>query len=253
MRLNDHIVDLNKDSGLYHEFLRVFDTMPVRPTFIYQTGASIDTLALLQRVFIKIRISKNATPRTKICEVSQSRAAQIEKEFADQTWIKVHHSLPIETEKAMSFIESDPPLTNPEAFPEIIFDAAEPVNFYRTEANGDLYGDNKTPDDRFFEKFISKEYKRPPMFILRGIGGLGWAEFQEVNRLMGGRKYWLFISDIEHVKHFRTYQELKKDPRWWIKAEREGQWALAIHHHRAVQKRFLKDRNVYPRDTSFEI
>ena len=61
-------------------------------------------------------------------------------------------------------------------------------------------------------------------------GGIGFLEFTILLRVMRNRPYSLLLDDINHIKHFRSYEHIRKDRRFTILGLDESRgWLFARH------------------------
>jgi hypothetical protein len=146
---------------------------------------------------------------------------------------------------ALHFLENDNLLRNPDQYPEIFIDRGDPLRLYREEVLG---GNERVLDgprillrfvfDRFFsyagegllEKYLVRFQMTNPLIILDSAGGIGFLEFSIVRSVMRRRPYLLLLDDINHLKHFRSYEQIKKDPKFSILGLDESRgWLLARH------------------------
>jgi hypothetical protein len=78
------------------------------------------------------------------------------------------------------------------------------------------------------KKFVSKYKKEVPLILLDSAGGIGLLEFKIVTETMGSDPYYLLLDDINHLKHFRSFKEIKENPSFTILAENvESGWVFA--------------------------
>lgn len=80
-------------------------------------------------------------------------------------------------------------------------------------------------------KDISHTY---PLFLLDSAAGIGYFEFQTVNKLMGGKPYFLILDDIHHLKHFRSYRDISKETGSYtiLQKSLEHGWLVAKYEKR---------------------
>ena len=68
---------------------------------------------------------------------------------------------------------------------------------------------------------------RPDFVLLDSAGHLGHVEYQYVLRLLAGPCY-VALDDIYHVKHFRSFQEMRADPRFELVSVSEEKFGFCI-------------------------
>jgi hypothetical protein len=159
----------------------------------------------------------------------------IAKENLEQyeKWIKVIHGTSVDVQEALEFIEQDEALLNHEDYPDLYIDAQDPIPFYKNEIMGLLpefgtkHQGKKIGKNFVFEDLIPEVCTDRPLFVLDSCGGIGWLEFNKVLELMGKLPFYLFLHDINHIKHFRSYEFIKQTDYFQILNEKEGEWVLA--------------------------
>jgi|SRR6218665_545313 len=85
-------------------------------------------------------------------------------------------------------------------------------------------------EENIFERTIDENIRNTnPLFLLDSAGGIGYFEFQTVNRLMGGNPFFIILDDIHHLKHFRSYRDICKENSGFTIIEKslENGWAVA--------------------------
>jgi len=147
---------------------------------------------------------------------------------------------------ALEFLENDHVLRNPDRYPDIfIDDTRDPVRFYRNEILGALGGAHKGRRqamrwlfDRVFsyaggdllEKYLVRFQTKDPLIIMDSAEGIGFLEFSILERVMQNHSYLLLLDDINHIKHFRSCEHIKKDQQFSILGLDESRgWLLAKH------------------------
>ena len=125
-------------------------------------------------------------------------------------------------EKALQFIKHDEALHHHEQYADVFIDTLEdPVNFYTNEVEGKL-GKNWVISlvDWFGETFLNRKENllqnlllqhrdNRPLVLLDSAGGIGWLEYQTVRDTLSNRPYWLILDDIHHLKHFRSFEDVR--------------------------------------------
>jgi len=147
---------------------------------------------------------------------------------------------------ALQFLDSDDALGNPDRYPDVIIDnTTDPLRFYRNEILGGLEGVHKGRRqrirwlfDRVFsyagehllEKYLVRFQTKSPLIIMDSAGGIGFLEFSILQRVMQRHSYLLLLDDINHIKHFRSYEHIRKDRQFSILGLDESRgWLLAKH------------------------
>ena len=171
----------------------------------------------------------------------QARKNLLRFPFVEPLWGRT-----VSVDKALRFLESDEVLCRHDKYPDIfIDDTQDPLRFYRNEVLGRLGGTPRRPralahwlfdrtfsraGDDLLEKYLRKFQTDNPLVILDSAGGMGFLEFSIVREVMRNYPYLLLLDDIHHIKHFRSYQHIRKDPQFSIIGLDETQgWLLAKH------------------------
>lgn len=139
--------------------------------------------------------------------------------------------LSVGQDQAAEFIRGDDLLRDIENHPDLYIDSDQPVQAYLDEVRG--AGGTQRPleiiPERWLEKLLPRIRDARPLIALDSAGGIGWLEYQEVRRLLGQAPCGLFLDDINHVKHHRSFRALQDDPRARIVAQdAERGWAVAL-------------------------
>ncbi|MDX2188501.1 MAG: hypothetical protein SFY32_01445 [Bacteroidota bacterium] len=146
--------------------------------------------------------------------------------------------------KALKNLENDNFLRYHEKYPDIYIDSLDnPLDFYKNEINGALnttklmwkekiikflYQALGFPKQNILEKCI-KQHKKPNMLILLdSCGGIGILEFNTIAQLLIDVPYYLILDDINHIKHYRSYQLIMSNPKFKILNHSfENGWLIA--------------------------
>ena len=164
--------------------------------------------------------------------------------FVNAVW---GHS--IAQKEALEFIAADPILDDHGKHPDVFIDHLEnPREKYASEIRGQLGHASRSPKklaqmilgslakpfqfsgENLLSAYLESFADKKPLVVLDSSGGMGYLEFQTVDRKMRDKPFVLLLDDIHHLKHFRSYADVKTDPKYTIAAvdEREG-WMLAVH------------------------
>ena len=150
--------------------------------------------------------------------------------FVNPVWGR---SVPLD--EAVKFIRNDELLKNHHNYSNIYIDGGnDPVAFYLNEISGGFglsrfsfvnkYYKKKEETDKpqFFmgenllRKYLLKFKHRNPLILLDSCGGVGFLEFEILIGTMKDAPFYLILDDINHIKHFRSYEYLKNDPSFRI-------------------------------------
>lgn len=229
MRLNETRFVASRDPELYDTLYRLFKYWDQRPMNIIESSTGDTSIVdAVYKVIGDRGIKRRTRPKYNICVPCYTPYLEFRKHIRDIPWITVKHALSVGRDDAIGFIEQDELLQDTSILPNIRIDSLDPVPFYTAEVKGELFGDKQTPRWNFFKH--NKKFKLKHLWILNGVGGIGWLEFQMVMALMGNEKYWILLRDLDHVKHMRSLTYADKTPQWRIVAMRKRQWALVQHN-----------------------
>lgn len=133
---------------------------------------------------------------------------------------------------AEAFIRDDAFLREPAARGELFIDSDTPVEAYLAEVGG-AGGTGQAVEiipEAWLERLLPRLREKRPLIALDSAGGIGWLEYREVRRLMGSAVFGLFLDDINHVKHHRSFVHMRSDPAIELLAHDEtAGWAVALH------------------------
>ena len=162
--------------------------------------------------------------------------------------------LSVSFDAAKQFIETDEAINFHEKFPDIyIDDIIDPKAFYLNEINGNLSGFNKQkkgswltnitnlflkknnnafPQENLLEFLLLKVKNKTPLILLDSAGGIGYLEFKKTMEIMHSFDFYLILDDVHHLKHFRSYWDVKQNSKFTILSENiEHGWILAKYSH----------------------
>ncbi len=165
--------------------------------------------------------------------------------FVECVW-----GLTVPTHEAISFIENDEMLLNHDKYEDIYVDAIEnPLLFYKKEIAGksklfenkilNSLGRVSTVIDKQFNfvgddllrKYLNLFQDKNPLILLDSAGGIGFLEFTIVRNALTNNEYLIILDDIHHIKHYRSYHEIKNSKDFEIlKANEQNGWVFARHH-----------------------
>lgn len=153
----------------------------------------------------------------------------------------------VSREEAIEFVKKDEAIKNPDNFPDIFIDGGDnPMAFYLRELSGE-FGNSRYKVLNYYYNFLKERdrvdhYKGEdllrfflnkfkndhPMVVLDSSGAIGLLEFNIVKEVMGDKPFYLLLDDIRHLKHFRSYEELKSGNGFeLIQVDEEAGWAFA--------------------------
>jgi hypothetical protein len=195
-----------------------------RPRVIIHTGTSRDGVVL--KTLYKVAKKKKTpiytvTPWYK--DYNDMRLL-----YQHRNIVKCRYGYSVNIEKATNFLKQDEAILRHEQYPALEYDGN--IMWYLQQFRGDT---EDHPKVRFYEENMFKHLfptilKKFPLFVLDSP--VGFFELQEMIYGMGKRRYYLFVKDISHFKHFRTYGCIIAHPKTWqIIAESKNEWCLARH------------------------
>jgi hypothetical protein len=156
------------------------------------------------------------------------------KNLEEYNWITPIYGLSVHEASAIKFIDNNDVLVDQEKY-GVQIDTNIPVAFYKSEIKGNVsaWGESVPKMDReqqVLERLVAENYGNNYfLFVLDSCGGIGWLEFEAVGNLMCGSPFSVWLHDINHVKHFRSYKEIVENPDWMIVAEETNEWVLATY------------------------
>lgn len=168
-------------------------------------------------------------------ETSYTLCKKARENLGAFSFIHCLNGLSLKMDEAIAATKNNTDLTNTDL--DIIFDhdPHSAVDRYIAEITSGL--DRAPRDSEWKDDLLSyavgecrKDGYERIMFCLDSAGSLGWAEFQEVNRLMKGSGYLLLLDDIFHVKHWRTSEYIRNSSEFSIVDENKDEgWMVSIH------------------------
>ena len=239
-------ISMSKDQEFIDAINDLFRTQKI--THILESGTFVGTGSTTT---LANAIIKNELPvkSFRTVEVDFKIYKKAKKNLAPFSFVTPTWGMTIKLEEALDFIESDEAINNHHSYPEIFIDNIEdPKSFYKNELSGQLSKhhfrqnlgqriistlkqNQETFEEEVFEKYLNPIKAENPLILLDSAGGIGFLEFQTVLKIMDGNPFWLILDDIHHLKHFRSYQQVKQDPQFEILAENAADgWVIARKH-----------------------
>ena len=151
-------------------------------------------------------------------------------------WIQVIHALPCGLEESRKFVRED---TWRDEHPEIPHDYPDPATGYLWELSDEHLGmQYHIPEQAWFSKHLPLYRDKVPLFFLDSGGGTGFLEFQTMVALMGDTEYYVILDDCDHVKHWRSFEELGKIV--WAYIKQDPEFDSLRQHPRWIAARHVK-------------
>ncbi|MBK8913969.1 MAG: hypothetical protein IPM64_05070 [Phycisphaerales bacterium] len=139
--------------------------------------------------------------------------------------------LSVDRSAAEAFIREDALLRDSAARGDLYIDSDAPVDAYVAEVGG-AGGSGQAAQilpEAWLETLLPRVREQRPLIALDSAGGIGWLEYREVRRLMGSAVFGLFLDDINHVKHHRSFVHLRSDSACeMIDHDEPAGWAVAL-------------------------
>jgi hypothetical protein len=233
MRQNEGDVSAGTDDKLIAELSKLFKLDKGKhPDIVIETGTyhGEGTTAMVIQAIKSVFKRPDLALKFITIEADSVNFDIATQNLAQYKWVQVIHGSSVNLEKAEKFIKSDEMLLNHENYPDVRIDASDPIPFYLSEVKGKLFmfGGTESGEDNIFSKLEGQLYGKIPLFVLDSCGGIGWLEFQEMLKLMYSRPFYVWLHDINHIKHYRSYAYIKSHPKeWQITAEKPDNWVLA--------------------------
>jgi hypothetical protein len=196
----------------------------VRPRIAIETGTydGEGSTKLLINSF-----GSNAPESFYTIECSKELHALAKRRLAIYPYVQCVHGLSVRRAEAIQHIRNDPWLLRPDEVPNLYGEVPNPQQFYLAEVSclesGDIEED--------YLRFLLQKHKSLPLLIaLDSCGGTGLLEFRIVDRTLRSQEYVLLLDDINHVKHYRSFEEVvrRRDFRV-IDCDFIDGWLVAVH------------------------
>ncbi|MBU1678325.1 MAG: hypothetical protein KKD86_05640 [Bacteroidetes bacterium] len=194
--------------------------------YIIETGTYIGIGST--RALADIFINEENPPMIITIEANWRNWRKSKKNLQIYSFVKPIWGFSVLKSEAHEFILKDYALLNHDEFPDIFIDGGnDPLGFYLKELSGELgnsnykilnfiikYFENKDKNFNFsgedlLRKYLLKYKYEIPLIALDSSGSIGLLEFNIVKEIMGVNQYYLLLDDINHLKHFRSYEEIK--------------------------------------------
>lgn len=140
---------------------------------------------------------------------------QAKENLRSYEYVNVLYGLSLGFEECKQFIQNDTFLANHEAFPDILCDNIENPQAYYLNELATMRGAEPRTLSRLIDQYKDTHKL---LFCLDSCGGIGFLEYQAVVSLMGNKGFYLFLDDINHCKHYRSFEDIRvnQDKRWEI-------------------------------------
>jgi hypothetical protein len=199
------------------------------------------------RMIAETFVHEVSPPEIITLEANWRNWKKAKKNLEMYNFVKPIWGLSVPKNEAIDFVKGDYAIHHQDEYPDIFIDGgSDPLSFYLKELNGEFgytpykllnyYLKSFEKRDRKIHfsgedqlrKYLSKYKKESPIIMLDSSGAIGLLEFNIVKEIMGDDTYYLLLDDIFHLKHFRSYEEIKQDPSFKIlMVDKEGGWLFA--------------------------
>ncbi len=156
--------------------------------------------------------------------------------------------LTLNRKEAIEFVVNDEMLKNADKYPDIYCDGGDdPHGFYTKEIKGEfgnsrfgllnyLYNrkikkeeKNHYQGENMIKKYLTEMKNNNPLILLDSSGGVGYLEFKTTPETLNGKPFIIILDDIHHVKHHRSYLDIKNSPDFTVVGENyDGGWLFAM-------------------------
>ncbi|MGB6483360.1 MAG: hypothetical protein WBE86_07730 [Candidatus Acidiferrales bacterium] len=229
------------DTQLRRLLIELCESLPL--THILETGTyvGLGSTTFIAEIFNK----QSCAPQKFITiEASYSNWRKAKHNLQDFPFVEPLWGLSIPRQEALNFIKNDTAIINHYNYPDIFIDEVEdPITFYSAEICGRLGRRMRSPIEelrqfvdrrRFYAgedllgHWLSIFRSHTPLVVLDSAGGVGYLEFNTVQKIMLTQPYFLLLDDIHHLKHFRSYRDVHASDKFEVLGESQGAgWLLA--------------------------
>ena len=141
---------------------------------------------------------------------------QAKRNLKDFDWVHPMSGMSVDYNEATDFIANDAFLTHEHDLEILVDTNGDMKNYYLTEISPRCTG-GPVPGN-LLRILIDRYDHRRILFCLDSSGGVGWLEWNVVKKEMGDMGYLIVTDDVNHVKHYRSYQD--------VMANEDGRWNL---------------------------
>jgi hypothetical protein len=171
-------------------------------------------------------------------EINYPDYKKAKKNLSHFSFVNCLYGCSVNLTEALDFVSHDNAILNHEAYPDIYIDhSSDPVGFYTYEltggwdkARGNIFKRllRKQPQSELLKKLLNRYLEYTLLVVLDSAGGVGQMEFSLVSSIMKDHPHFLLLDDIHHLKHFRSYGEIKSNKKYKILGlSTEDRWVIA--------------------------
>lgn len=215
-------MDVKADPDLTALLVQQFRDQPIGVAIETGTWLGLGTT----RIFADAFVASGRPPRVfYTIESNYGHWRQARQNLVGYSFVTALCGCSVDPEAARRFLAEDEAVQHPERFPEVYVDEyGSLAEGYAAEFGGPMY---KT---ELLKALLAPLWKGDRLFIsLDSAGGVGWMEFGVVEELLREREYLLFLDDVEHIKHFRSYAFVKARPKQFTVLLQKNGWAVIAH------------------------
>ena len=234
-------ISMVTDTQLRSLLLELCKCLPL--THILETGTHV---GLGSTSFIaEIFTTQSLAPKKFVTiEASYSNWRKAKHNLQGFPFVEPLWGLSTSRQEALNFMKNDAAILNHYNYPDIFIDEVEdPITFYSAEIYGHL-GRRMTNPIEELRQFVDRRRfyagedllahwlrvfrSYTPLVVLDSAGGVGYLEFNTVQKIMLTQPYVLLLDDIHHLKHFRSYRDVHASDKFEVLGENhEAGWLLA--------------------------
>jgi len=240
---------MSDDVGFKEALTQLF--LKHKITCIIESGTfrGLGSTSTLAQVIEQVGIFK---PEFYTIEVDKQIHQEALENLKHYDFIKPLCGLSVSYSDAVRFIKTDEAIIHHQKYPNVyIDDVFTPQKFYMKEIKGkisNMLGEKISIWNRFKRKIgidnmgdykgtqnllidlLDKYKNEKPLVLLDSAGGIGYLEFLKVMETMQNKPFYLILDDIHHLKHFRSYESIKKDENFTIMALNEDNgWLICSY------------------------
>lgn len=222
------------NESLTETLVKLFDSpKSLAPKTVIETGTYLGlgtTASLIDAVKASKQWKKGNSVHIHTIEANYNNYMKAKQNLSEyEIWVHLYHGLSLDLGECLNFIENDDVLLNHENYPDIYFDSPDPVQFYSDEVKGQLkaFGEGPQGKDGIMYSLALDNSKKNPLFVLDSAGGMGFLEYQRVIGMMGENIFYIWLHDVDHLKHFRSVLHMKDYLDCTMLVSHGTEWVLA--------------------------
>ena len=183
------------------------------------------------------------------CDVNLSKYKRARKNLAKYPFVTCLWGRSVTLTEAIEFMQNDEMLNHHERYPDLFIDWTEhpawhyleeckrgfmshkrALGYYLRAPLYHLLGIARYQGEDLLRRLLNRHVNEKVLIVLDSAGGTGFLEFKIVAETMNNQAYWLLLDDINHIKHYRSFERIKSDPSFRLLGfDPSRGWALARH------------------------